>query len=94
MVEYHLEATNKLDAGRLQDKLIKALAWFKTKDLCGQQISPIEIISRIEKIFVDTGNMKTPSNHILVKTEIGLPPVTWLVNRQFKMIVKLNPVNQ
>ena len=44
--------------------------------------------------FVDTGDMKTPSNHFLVKTGTGLPPVTGLVNRQFKLIVKLNPVNQ
>ena len=34
LVEYQLEATDKLEAGRLRDKLIKALSWFKTKDIC------------------------------------------------------------
>ena len=38
--------------------------------------------------------MKTPNNYFLVKTGIGLPPVTGLVNRQFKLILKLNPVNK
>ena len=51
-------------------------------------------MNRIEKIFVDTGDMKMQNNHFLVKTGIGLPPVTGLVNRQFKLIIKLNPVNQ
>ena len=92
MVEYQLEATDKLDAGKLRDKLIKALSWFQTKDLCGRQISPIDVMNHIEKIFVDTG--ETPNNHFLVKPGIGLPPVTGLVNRQFKLIYKLNPVNQ
>ena len=86
MVEYQLEATDKLDAGRLRDKLIKALTWFKTKDLCGRHNSPIDVMNRIKKIFVDTGNMKTPNNHFLVKTGMGAAPVTGLVNRQFKLI--------
>ena len=98
LVEYQLEAADKLDAGKLRDKLIKALqvSWFHTKDLCGRQISPIDVMNHIEKIFVDTGDMKTQNNHFLVKTGTGLPlpAVTRLVNRQFKLIVKLNPVNQ
>ena len=65
-----------------------------TKDLGSRQISPIDVMNRIEKIFVDTGDMKTPNNHFLVKTRSGLPPLTGLVNRQFKMIVKLNPINE
>ena len=47
----------------------------------------------IEKIFVDTGNMRTPNNQFLVKTGSGLAPLTGLVNRQFKLIFKLNPSN-
>ena len=81
-----LEAADKLDAGKLLDKLIKALSWFHTKDLCGRQISPIDVMNHIGKIFVDTRDMKMPNNHFLVTTGIGLPPVTGLVNRQFKMI--------
>ena len=68
LVEYQLEAADKLDAGKLRDKLIKALSWFHTKDLCGRQISPIDVMNRIEKIFVDTGDMKTQNNRFLVKT--------------------------
>ena len=96
LVEYQLEAADKLDAGKLRDKLIKALSWFHTKDLCGRQISSIDVMNHIEKIFVDTGDMKTQNNRFLVKTGTGLPlpAVTRLVNRQFKLIVKLNPVNQ
>ena len=89
-----LEAADKLDAGKLLDKLIKALSWFHTKDLCGRQISAIDVMNHIEKIFVDTGDMKTQNNHFLVKTGTGLPLVKRLVNRQFKLIVKLNPVHQ
>ena len=53
-------------------------------------------MNHIEKIFVDTGDMKTQNNHFLVKTGTGLllPLVKRLVNRQFKLIEKLNPVNQ
>ena len=51
-------------------------------------------MNHIEKIFVDTGNMKTLNIHFFVKTGTGLPPVTGLVNRQFKLILKLNPVIQ
>ena len=84
-----------LEAGKLRrDQLLKALCRFHTKSLEGWQISPIDVMNRIEKIFVDTGNLKTPNSHFLVKAGIGLPPVTGLVNRQFKLILKLNPVNQ
>ena len=50
-------------------------------------------MNSIEKIFVDTEDMKTLNNHFLVKTGMGAAPVTGLVNRQFKLILKLNPVN-
>ena len=73
-VEYQVEATNELDAGKLQDNLLKALSLFHIKSLEGRQISQIDIMNCIEKSFVDKGDMKTPNNHFLVKTGSGLPP--------------------
>ena len=78
LVEYQVEATDKLDAGKLRGKLTQAHSWLKTKDLCGRQVSPIDVMNRIEKIFVDTGDLKTPNYRFLVKTGIGLPPVKLL----------------
>ena len=94
LVENQMEATNKLDAGKLQDNLLKSLSRFHTKSLEGRQISLIDVMNRIEKNFVDKGDMKTLNNHFLAKTGSGLSPLTGLVNRQFKMIVKLNPINE
>ena len=49
-------------------------------------------MNRIEKIFVDKGDLKTPNNHFLVKTGNLAPPFTALANRQFKIVAALNPV--
>ena len=86
LVEYQMEATNVLEAGKLQDQLLKALSRFWTKSLEGRLISPIDVMNSIEKIFVDKGEMKTPNNQYLVKTGHGLPPITGLVNCQFKLM--------
>ena len=51
-------------------------------------------MTRIERIVVDKGDLKTPNNHYLVKTGRGLPQITGLVNSQFKLVMTLNPVNQ
>ena len=78
LVEYQMEATNMLEAGKLLDQLLKALSRFHTKSLEGRQISPIDVINHIEKKFVDKGDMKTLNNLYLVKTGHGLPPITGL----------------
>ena len=51
-------------------------------------------MNRIEKAFVDTGKMKTPNNHFLVKIGMGVAPIIGLVNRQIKLIHMLNPVKE
>ena len=43
-------------------------------------------MTRIEKVFVDMGNMKTPTTPYLVKMGIDGPTTTALVNRQFGLI--------
>ena len=82
-----MEATNMLEAVKLQDHLLKALSRCHTKSLEGLQISPIDVMNRIEKVFDDKGDMTTQNSHYLVKTGYGLPPKTELVNRQFKLIM-------
>ena len=94
LVEYQMEATDMLEAGKLSDQLLRAFGRFRTKSLEGRPISPIDEMTRIEKIVVDKGDLKTPNNHYLVKTGRGLPPITGLVNRQFKLVMTLNPVTQ
>ena len=94
LVEYQLEAADKFKDGKLRDQLLRAYGRFRTKSLEGRPISPIDVMNRIEKIVVDKGDLKTPNNPCLVKTGSVLPPITSLVNRQFKLIATLNPVFQ
>ena len=63
VVEYQMEATNMLEAGKLRDQLLKALSRFRTNSLEGRQISQIDEMNHIEKNKFDKGDMKTPNNH-------------------------------
>ena len=92
LVEYQMEAADMLEDGKLRDQLLRAYGRFRAKSLEGRLISPIDVMNRIEKIVVEIGDVKTPNNHYLVKTGRGFPPITGLVNRQFKLVVTLNPV--
>ena len=47
LVEYQMEATDMLEAGKLQDQLLKALSRFWTKSLEGRLISPIDVMNSI-----------------------------------------------
>ena len=53
LVEYQMEATDMLEAGKLSDQLLRAFGRFRTKSLEGRPISPIDEMTRIEKIVVD-----------------------------------------
>ena len=44
LVEYQMEATNMLEAGKFRDQLLKALRRLRTKSLEGLQISPINVM--------------------------------------------------
>ena len=94
LIEYQLEATTTLEAGKLRDKLIKVITGFKARSLCGRQISPTEVMTRIEKVFVKMGKLKTPTNYYVVKMGIDGPTTTALIDRKFGLtrIYKLNPV--
>ena len=50
-------------------------------------------MTRIEKVVVNKGDLKTLNNPFLVKTGYVLPQITALVNRQFKLVATLNPVS-
>ena len=52
----------------------------------------IKIMTRVEKTFVKMGNLQALKNSCLVKNNIYGPMTTSLVNRQFGLIHKLNPV--
>ena len=92
MIEYQLEATETLEAGKLQDNLLKAITGFKARSLCGRRIAPIEVMTRIEEVFVENGKLRAPTNHHLVRMGLSGPLHTELVERQFGLIRTLNPV--
>ena len=72
LIEYQLDATKTLEARQLRDNLLKVMSWFKAQSLCGRYIAPMEVMTRIKKIFLDIGKLKlrAPSNHHLVR--VGL----------------------
>ena len=74
LVEYQMEAADMLEAGKLRDQLLRAFGRFRTKSREGRPISPIDVMTRIKKIVVDKGDLKTPNNHYLVKTGRGSSP--------------------
>ena len=90
MIEYQLEATETLEAGKLQDNLLKAITGFKARSLCCSRIAPIEVMTRIKKVFVEIGKLRAPTNHHLVRMGLSGPMHTELVNRQFGLISTLN----
>ena len=53
----------------------------------------MEVMTRIETVFLDIGNLKlkAPSNHHLVRVGLNGPMHTELINRQFGIIRSLNP---
>ena len=55
----------------------------------------MEVMTRIEKVFLGIGNLKlkAPSNHHLVRVGLSGPTHTELINRQFRLIRTLNPVH-
>ena len=54
----------------------------------------MEVMNRIDKVFVELGDMKlkAPINHQLVRVGLNGPMHTELINRQFGLIRQLNPV--
>ena len=66
LVEYQIETAEKLEYGKLRGQLLKTYVRLRTKSLEAQPVSPIDVMNHIEKIFVDKGDLKTPSNHFLV----------------------------
>ena len=92
LIEYQLEATETLEAGKVRDNLLKVITGFKARSLCGRPIAPIEVVTRIEKVFVENGKLREPTNHHLVRVGLSRPMHTKLVNRQFGLIRTLNPV--
>ena len=92
MVEYQVEAAEKLEDGKHRDQLIRAYRKLRNKSLEARPILPIDVMNRIEKIVIQ-GDLKTPNSHFLVRTGNVLPPITALVNRQFKIVATLNPVS-
>ena len=92
LIAYQLEATETLEAGKLREKLFKVITEFKALFLCGRQISQIEVMNSIKKVFVAMGKLRAPTNHHLVRKGIGGPIHTELVNRQFGLICTSNPV--
>ena len=55
-------------------------------------MGPIEFMTHIEKTFVRMSKLQAPTNSSLVKNNTNGPMTTSLVNRQFGLIHKLNPV--
>ena len=55
----------------------------------------MEVMTRIEKVFLDIGNLKlkAPSNHHLVRVGLNGPMHTELINPQLGLIRTLNPVH-
>ena len=55
----------------------------------------MEVMTRIDKVFVEIGNMKmkAPTNHHLVRVGFSGPMHTELIDRQFGLIRTLNPVH-
>ena len=53
LVEYQFDATKKLEAGPLRDKLSKTISGIKARSICGIRISPMEVMNLIEKVFVE-----------------------------------------
>ena len=55
----------------------------------------MEVMTRIEKVFLDIGNLKlkAPSNHRRVRVGLNGPMHTEHINSQFGMIRTLNPVH-
>ena len=94
-IEYQLEATKTLEVGQLRDNLLKVISWLKARSLFGRYITAMEVMTRIEKVFLDIGNLKlkAPSNHHLVRVGLNGPMHTELINRQFGLIRTLNPVH-
>ena len=82
LVEYQLEAADKLEDGKLRDQLLRAYGRFRTKSLEGRPISPIDVMNSINNFVADKVDLKTPNNHCLERTGFGLQPITSLVNRQ------------
>ena len=91
LVEYQIEVAKKLEPGSLRDRLLKVYRRLQAKSFEAQPVSLIDVMNRIEKIFVGRGDLKTPNNAFLVRTGNSSPPITALVNRQFKLIGTLNP---
>ena len=92
LVEYQLEAAEMLEDGKVRNQLLRAYRKLRNKSLEARPILPIDVMNRIEK-FVVKGDLKMPSSHFLVRTGNVLPPITALVNRQFKLVTTLNPVS-
>ena len=92
LVEYQIEAAEKLEQGTLRDQLLRAYGRLWTKSIEAQPASPIAVMNRIEKIFLARGDLKSPNNHFLVRTGNPMPPATGLRNRQFKLVSSLNPI--
>ena len=88
LVEYQFEATKTLEAGPLRDKLFKVISWAKARSISGTRLSPMEVMSPIEKIFVEIGDLKlkAPAQHQLVRVGLDGPMHTELINRQFGII--------
>ena len=92
LVEYQIEAAEKLEQGTLRDQLLRAYGRLWTKSIEAQPASPIAVMNRIEKIFLVRGDLKSPNKHFLVRTGNPMPPATGLRNRQFKLVSSLNPI--
>ena len=81
-----------IEAGELRVQLFTALTGFQARIYCGQQIPPIEVITRIEKVFADLGILKALKQSNLVRTVVKGRMTTRMRNTKLELISKLNLV--